>query len=229
MADNVLMTVDGAGIEAPKGTTVLDAALEYGICIPHLCHVRGLLPIGSCRLCIVEVVEGKRRKVTASCTLEVRDGMVVEANSEKIQRLRRNLAELLVAEAPSSRAVQDMAARCGVTDVRYPFRNKDCILCERCVRVCSEMWQGHAVGAVGRGKNRQVQHPFGTRPDTCKMCLACVDMCPMTILPCIGPFEPGEERLCGQCGSQLTMAEELPGACVKCELGRGFHCTRQRV
>ena len=62
-----------------------------------------------------------------------------------------NIAEMLVAEAPNSRAIQDMAVRCGVTDVRYPFRNKDCVLCGRCVRVCREVWQSKSLGFVGRG------------------------------------------------------------------------------
>ena len=222
----VTLSIDGATIRAINGTTVLDTALEYGICIPHLCHMPGIEPLGACRLCIVEVVKNGRAKVTTSCTLEVRQGIVVRTNSEKIRRLRRNLAELLVAEAPNSKAIQDIAARCGVTEVRYPFRNKDCVLCGRCVRVCSDMWQAKALGFVGRGKDRHVDFPFGVRPDFCKMCHSCVDLCPMTIIPCTGPMRPGEEHLCGLCGSQISMAETIPESCVQCELGKGFQCTR---
>ncbi|MCJ7751483.1 MAG: 2Fe-2S iron-sulfur cluster-binding protein [Armatimonadetes bacterium] len=220
------LTIDGATARAPKGRSVLDVALEYGICIPHLCHVPNLSDFGACRLCIVERVENGRSKVTTSCTLLVQDDMVIRTNTAKIRKLRRNIAELLVAEAPNSRAVQDIAVRCGVTKVRYPFRNRNCTLCGRCVRVCAEMWGARAIGFVGRGKERHVDFPFGVRPDFCKECNSCIQLCPMTITPCDGPMGPGEERLCGKCESQLMVTERIPDTCVLCDLGNGFNCAR---
>lgn len=222
----VTLTIDGATVRAPRGSSVLDAAMEYGICIPHLCHVPNLSDFGGCRLCIVEnVVEG-RAKITTSCTLRVQEGMVIRSNTDRIKRLRRNIAELLVAEAPNSRAIQDIAVRCGVKAVRYPFRNKHCVLCGRCVRMCTELWQAKAIGFVGRGNARHVDFPFAQRPDYCKRCWSCIQLCPMTITPCGGPMKPGEERLCGQCEGQLLTADRTPDACVWCDLGRGFSCTR---
>jgi NADH dehydrogenase/NADH:ubiquinone oxidoreductase subunit G len=229
MQEYVSLTLDGAQLQAPKGTSVLDAALSYGICIPHLCHLPGLSPYGACRLCIVEHVTNGRAKITTSCTLDVQDGMVIRTNSDTVRRMRRNIAELLVAEAPNSRAVQDIALRCGVKNVRYPFRNRDCILCGRCVRICAEMWQAKALGFVGRGADRHVSFPFAERPDFCKLCMTCVDLCPMTITPCDGPIHDGEEELCARCEGQLSMAEEIEDTCVRCELGRGFMCTRQEM
>jgi len=108
----------------------------------------------------------------------------------------------------------------------YPFHNKDCVLCGRCVRVCAEMWRANALGFVGRGKERRVDFPLGKRPDFCKRCNSCIDLCPMTIPPCPGPMKPGQEHLCGQCESQLSMVETMPESCVQCELGRGFNCVR---
>jgi predicted molibdopterin-dependent oxidoreductase YjgC len=183
MREYVTLIIDGAHIKTARGTSVLDAAIEYGICIPHLCHVPTLSDIGACRLCVVEQIVNGRSKVTTSCTLSVEDGMIIRSNTDKIRNLRRNLAELLVAQAPNSRAVQDMAVRCGVKEVRYPFKNADCILCGRCVRVCAEMWQAKAIGFVGRGKDRHVDFPFGVRPDFCKRCGSCTMLCPMTISP----------------------------------------------
>jgi len=226
MEQYVTLTIDGATVRAPKGRSVLDVAIEYGICIPHLCHVPTLSDFGACRLCIVERVENGRSKVTTSCTLLVQDDMVIRTNTEKIRKLRRNIAELLVAEAPNSRAVQDIAVRCGVTKVRYPFRNKNCTLCGRCVRVCAEMWGARAIGFVGRGKERHVDFPFGVRPDFCKECNSCIQLCPMTITPCDGPMAPGEERLCGKCAAQLMVTEKIPDTCVLCDLGNGFNCAR---
>jgi NADH dehydrogenase/NADH:ubiquinone oxidoreductase subunit G len=201
MLQYVNVNIDGAVIRATKGTSVLDAAIEYGICIPHLCHVPYLSDIGACRLCIVEHVQNGRSKVTTSCTLNVEEGMVIMTNTDKIRKLRRNLAELLVAQAPNSRAIQDIALRCGVKEVRYPFRNENCVLCGRCVRVCTEVWKARAIGFVGRGKDRHVAHPFSVRPDFCKKCGSCIQLCPMTITPCDGPMKPGKERLCSQCES----------------------------
>jgi len=226
MLQYVNISIDGANIKAVKGTSVLDTAIEYGFCIPHLCHVPNLTDIGACRLCIVENIVNGRSKVTTSCTLNVAEGMVILTNTEKIRRLRRNIAELLVAQAPNSRAIQDIAVRCGVKEVRYPFRNDDCVLCGRCVRVCSEIWKAQAIGFVGRGKDRRVDYPFGIKPDFCKGCSNCVQICPMTIPPCNGPMKPGEERLCGQCESQLMISEPMPGSCTWCRLGEGFGCGR---
>jgi len=150
----VTLNIDGATVRAAKVSSVLDAALEYGICIPHLCHYPTLSDAGVCRLCIVEHRVGDRTKITASCTLRVAEGMVIRTDTEKIKRLRRNIAELLVAEAPNSRAIQDIAVRCGVRDVRYPFRQGDCVQCGRCVGMCSQVWRADALGFAGRGEGR---------------------------------------------------------------------------
>jgi bidirectional [NiFe] hydrogenase diaphorase subunit len=227
MPKMVTIHVDGAAILTPEGSNVLEAALEAGICIPNLCHMPDVTPLGACRVCIVEVVEKGRTRMTASCTLEAKDGMVIRAHSEAAVRARRNIVELLLAEAPNSRAIQDLAVRVGVERVRYPMRNSSCVLCGRCVRACDEIWQSKSLGFVGRGHNRHVALPFNTRPEFCKRCYACVDLCPMTITPCPGPMAEG--AVCGLCGSQLSMAEKVPDTCVWCELGRGFQCTRWRL
>jgi len=226
MLQNVTINIDGADIKTTKGRSVLEVAIEYGICIPHLCHVPGLSDIGACRLCIVENIVDGKAKITTSCTLNVQDGMVIRSNTELIKKLRRNIAELIVAQAPNSRAIQDIAVRCGVKEVRYPFRNSDCILCGRCVRACAEIWGARAIGFIGRGKERHVERPLGMYDDVCKKCDYCIQICPMTITPCNGPIKPGEEYLCGNCESQLMIAEQTPESCVWCQLGEGFNCGR---
>ena len=57
MAQEVTISIDGAIIRVNRGLSVLDAALEHGICIPHLCRVPFLENIGACRLCIVEHIK----------------------------------------------------------------------------------------------------------------------------------------------------------------------------
>ena len=73
MKQYVTLTIDGAQVRAVKGASVLDAAIEYGICIPHLCHVPNLSDIGACRICIVEHIKDGKAKVTTSCTLNVQE------------------------------------------------------------------------------------------------------------------------------------------------------------
>ena len=227
MTEQIKLSINGAVLKATKGAYILDIALSYGICIPHLCYLPTMTGFGGCRLCIVEVGEGSNTKVTTSCTLEAKEGMVIHAHTEKILKARRNIAEMLVAEAPNSRAMQDIAVRCGVKDVRYPFRHKDCVLCGRCVRACTELWQSNSLGFVGRGQDRHVALPFNTRPEYCKECYSCIDLCPMVITPCDGPMKHGEEKLCGKCESQLSMAEGMEDTCVDCRLGEGFNCGRK--
>lgn len=226
MTQYVTVNINGFLIDAEKGASVLDAALGAGICIPHLCRLPNIPDLGACRLCIVEHIVNGRSKVTTSCTLRVEEGMVVYSNTEKIRKLRHNIAELLVAEAPNSRAVQDVAVRCGVTNVRYPFRNSDCILCGRCVRACTGYLGEKAIGFVGRGKDRRVASPFNLMSQLCNDCGRCIDLCPMTVVPCDGPMLPGEERLCGNCESKILTEDATLGTCIACYMGEGFQCER---
>ncbi len=227
MQQYVTLKIDDARVKAIKGASVLDAAMASGICIPHLCYVPVLKDSGACRLCIVEAVNDGRTKITASCTLNAEDGMVIRSNTERIRKLRKNIAELLVAQAPNSRAVQDIAVRCGVKEVRYPFRNDNCVQCGRCVRYCTEYSKANALGFVGRGRNRHVEFALGFRRDFCKKCGFCTEYCPMSVTPCGGAMKAGEGRLCGNCESQIATADKFSGVCVRCELGRGFGCVRQ--
>jgi NADH dehydrogenase/NADH:ubiquinone oxidoreductase subunit G len=70
MVHYVTLTIDGSIVKAHKGSSVLEAPIEYGICIPHLCHMPLLEDIGVCRLCIVEQVHNGKAKITTSCTLD---------------------------------------------------------------------------------------------------------------------------------------------------------------
>ncbi|MBT3312596.1 MAG: (2Fe-2S)-binding protein [Desulfobacterales bacterium] len=229
MTQQVTLNIDGALIRAAKGTSVLDAALDFGICIPHLCHVSNIEDIGSCRLCIVENIVNGRSKITTSCTLLVQDDMMILSNTDKIRRLRHNIAELLVSEAPNSRAMQDIALRCGVEETRYSFRNNDCILCGRCVRACTGEFGVKPLGFVGRGKDRRVEAPFNLRSKLCNECGRCIDLCPMVMPACDGPMETGKERLCGNCESKLSDTDLTLGYCVGCYFGEGIQCQRSPI
>src|SRR5690349_9511281 len=95
----VTVTVDGAPVIVPEGTSVMRAAAEAGVNIPKLCATDSLEPFGSCRLCLVEI-EG-RRGYPASCTTPVEDGMQVRTQSPKLSDLRRGVMELYFSDHPT--------------------------------------------------------------------------------------------------------------------------------
>ena len=88
----VSITINGAAVSVPEGTTIMEAAKTAGFPIPSLCYWKGLNEIGACRVCVVEV-EGVDRLVTA-CDEPVHDGMVVYTNSPRVRAARRKLWRL---------------------------------------------------------------------------------------------------------------------------------------
>jgi bidirectional [NiFe] hydrogenase diaphorase subunit len=204
MPETITITIDGQAVETTEGTSVLAAALGAGICIPNLCWLPQVAAIGACRVCLVEVERNGRTKMTASCTLDAKDGMVVHAHSENVLRARRNMVELLLAEAPQSPVIQALAARLGVESIRYPERESDCVLCGRCVAACAVVAGTGAKGFIGRGNHRHIGLPFYDQK-YCQKCDECNDRCPMNIAPVSKRGKPG-----GVCGSELSKNEEIP-------------------
>src|SRR5918996_4865374 len=92
------VTIDGQQVQVPPGTTLYDAAQAAGIAIPVLCHAPNLQPVAVCRMCVVEV-EGAR-VLQAACIRQAEDGMVVHTQSDKVQRSRAMLTELLMSDYP---------------------------------------------------------------------------------------------------------------------------------
>src|SRR4030067_2973270 len=123
------LTIDGQKASAAPDRSVLEVCRQSGIKIPALCYHPALPAYGACRLCLVEVEERGRSKITASCLFPVREGLVVRTNTDTVIQRRRIMGELLLARCPSSEAVQAIAAEIGVTESRFPKKNEDCILC----------------------------------------------------------------------------------------------------
>ncbi|AOZ68356.1 formate dehydrogenase subunit alpha [Rhodobacter xanthinilyticus] len=122
----VRLTIDGVAVTVPAGTSVMRAAAEAGISIPKLCATDSLEPIGSCRLCMVEI-DGMRG-TPASCTTPVHEGMQVHTQTEGLTRLRRGVMELYISDHPldcltcaanGDCELQDMAGAVGLREVRY--------------------------------------------------------------------------------------------------------------
>ena len=174
----ITLKIDDQQVSMESGSTVLEACTELGIKIPTLCYRKDLPSYGACRLCLVEVGVQARAKLKASCTYSVQEGLVVRTNSERVQRTRRVMAELLLARCPDSEKVKEVAAELGITETRFPKKNEDCILCGLCTRVCSELMKTGAIDFSGRGDTRKVGPAYDKHSPICMACGACQVVCP---------------------------------------------------
>ena len=105
----VKLTIDNNTIEIEEGSTVLGAAEKIGIRIPTLCYHEALSPIGSCRVCAVEVMTDGTSSLTSACACPVEEGLEVRTDSEKVEKFRRLAVELLLAQRPHSSKIQKLA------------------------------------------------------------------------------------------------------------------------
>ena len=113
------LRIDDLDVQAEEGDTILEAARFYGIDIPTLCHDDGLTPYGACRLCVVEIGEGKNAKLASSCTYPAQEGLRVRTHSRRVVNARKMIIELMVARCPNSKTVQDLASKYGIQKVRF--------------------------------------------------------------------------------------------------------------
>ena len=193
----VNLIIDGQHVEAEEGWTLLEAAGYYGVDIPTLCYREGLSPYSACRLCVVEVKRGARSRLVASCSCPVEEGMRVKTKTERVMKARKIIIELMLATTPNSRTLQCLASEYGVTRIRFKGEDRNCLLCGLCVRMCDEQMQGGAISFAHRGIEREVSMPFHKTPEACRECGACLYICPVCEIPCMGPMQPGE--LCNAC------------------------------
>jgi len=193
----ITLKINGIEAQSEEGWTILEAARFFGIEIPTLCHHDGLSAWGGCRLCVVEIGEGNNTKLVSSCTYPVSNGLVVRTHSQRVIGTRKVLVELLLASCPSSKTVQDLAAKLGVQKVRFKVDYEDCIYCGLCVRMCAEQMDAKAISFVNRGGSIKITTPFDRQSDVCRHCGACMYICPACQLRCQGPEPPGV--VCGRC------------------------------
>ncbi|HEX7927737.1 MAG TPA: 2Fe-2S iron-sulfur cluster-binding protein [bacterium] len=200
----VKLTIDGKEVTVPAGTTIWEAAKELGTDIPVLCHNPRLRPVGVCRMCVVDVGE---RVLAASCVRECAEGMKVTTGSEKIQRQRKMLTQLLLSEYPEHSLRQEatgqdellnLAREQGIDRVPVPDgsagspRGSDasspvigvdhqaCILCDRCIRACDELQHNDVIGRTGKGYHARIAFDLNNPmgDSTCVSCGECMAACP---------------------------------------------------
>ena len=198
------LTIDDKELETVKGKTVLEAALEGGIYIPHLCHHPDLKPVGTCGLCVVDVVG--MNEPPAACTTPAVEGMVVKTKTPQIDDMRRNAMEVLLENHPAECVECSQYLNCelqsvkqfiGIADevskkkqfkpiainTRNPLFVHDflrCIQCGRCVRACNELRGVGVLQFIQEGEAMRIGLP-GDRSlieAGCRFCGACVEVCP---------------------------------------------------
>jgi formate dehydrogenase alpha subunit len=229
------ITIDGRAIEFTGAPTILDAARAGGIRIPHLCAMRGLLPIGSCRVCVVEV-EGATVPM-AACTTPATDGARVTTRSDRLTRLRRQALQFVLLHHPLDCPVCDKAGECKLQDLAFelgvsdqPFRafpappqrvdklspliernDARCIRCGRCLAVCHEVQGVGAYRFTGRGFDARVDTQDGG-PLDCEFCGQCVAVCPVGALlsrPFLHAARVWDltaiDSACGYCGAGCVL------------------------
>jgi iron-only hydrogenase group A len=203
MNKQINLNIDGIPITVPEGTTIMQAADSVGVHIPRLCYHSKLSLYGGCRICVVEV-EGMK-VYPASCATAVSEGMVVKTHSKDILKARKEILELIFCNHPQGCQLcerngecelQGLAETLGLKEVpfqgdhkTYPkdtsslsvVRNPEkCILCGRCVRICSEVQGVNALTFAFRGFKTNVvpAYGMGLGESTCINCGQCTLVCP---------------------------------------------------
>jgi len=200
----VNIKINGNDYSVPYGTTVLEAARMANIDIPTLCYLKDINEIGACRLCLVEV-KGARGPVTACVYPIERDGTEILTNTPKIRQMRKMNLELLLSNhnkrclscvRSTNCELQKLCQEYGVDDSSYAGEktathydtsssaivrdNSKCILCRRCVAVCSKVQGIGVIGANNRGFDTEIGSAFeqNLANTSCVNCGQCIEACP---------------------------------------------------
>ncbi len=207
MEQMITLTIDGVKVEVPAGTSVLEAAKSAHINIPTLCYLKDTNAIGACRMCVVDT---GARALQASCVLPATEGMNVKTNTPEIRSYRKTLLELVLSNhdkkcltcvRSQNCELQEMCKDLGVDsgdtyagkmneyaiDDASPSivrDNNKCILCRRCVAVCSKVQKVGVIGAVNRGFTTSIESPWNLKLNdmACINCGQCITACPVGAL-----------------------------------------------
>lgn len=232
----IRVIINGREVLAPLGVTILEAAKQAGIDIPTLCHHRALVPIGACRICVVDV-KGQRN-LQAACAFPISEGMEIETESPRVVAARKLVLDMLFSERnhycpfceiSGDCELQNLGYRYGIDHWVYPtytqafpldatrmhfvMDQNRCVLCQRCARACGELVANHTLGLRQRGAESMIHAdadvPFGE--STCISCGTCLQVCPT------GSLVDRRSSFMGR-GDQT---ERIKSVCNKCSVGCG--------
>src|SRR5512138_67992 len=195
---SITVVMDGKQLTVDEGKTILEAARENGIDIPTICFHEATTANGLCRMCVVEV-EGMRL-LQPACIVKAGQEMKVKTRSERVDRARRTILEMLASTMDLSDApeILSMMDEYGASNERFPGAERresevkddnpmyirdysKCLLCWRCVQVCaSDAQYTYAINFEGRGFETQIGTFFerSIPETTCVLCGQCVGVCP---------------------------------------------------
>jgi len=178
----ILLQIDGKAVEAREGMTILQAAQSAGISIPTLCTQDKLEPYGACRICTVEAEVRGRTTLVAACLYPAERDLVVRTRTETVNKIRKMIVQLLLAHAPDSPVLQDLAREYGANGTRFEKEPAFCILCGVCVRYCAEVKKKNAIAFVDRGTKRDISFIPEIASLECWNCKECFPLCPTSYL-----------------------------------------------
>ena len=198
------ITINNQSLEVLEGLTILEACKSVGFKIPTLCYLQDVSSNASCGVCVVEVTGAK--SLLRSCITKVSEGMEITTNSQRVMEARKMNVELLLANHPQDCLICDRNQNCELQELTFTFginekrfvrtrkahleidnsslsltRNPEkCILCGRCVAVCSEMQTVKAIDFSGRGLKSKISTYLdqGLGVVACTNCGQCALVCP---------------------------------------------------
>ncbi|MBW2116014.1 MAG: FAD-dependent oxidoreductase, partial [Deltaproteobacteria bacterium] len=173
----ITFKLNGKEVQGEEGQYILQVAEKHGVEIPTLCYHKALEPAGMCRLCTVELFDGRRTRFVTACNYPIWEGMEVNTDTEAIREGRKLIVELLLARCPDVPLLKELATKYDIKEPRFKEEGDDCILCGLCVRICEKMGNS-ALSLTGRGVDIKVDTPFHVQTDVCMACGACAFVCP---------------------------------------------------
>ncbi len=176
------LQVDGKEVAAKEGMTILEAARSVGVSIPTLCDHEKLAPYGACRICTVEADTNGRTNLLAACQHPVEKDLVVRTRTEKVEKIRKVLLEQMLAHAPDSEQLMELAKEYGADKNAFERESSFCILCGLCVRYCAEIKKKHAISFFDRGAKREIAFIPEIAVKECWDCKECFPLCPTSYL-----------------------------------------------
>lgn len=217
MKKMINININGQTAQIESGAYLMPALKAQGIELPTLCQHKDLDPVGSCRLCLVEVEEKGVKRLVTSCDYKVTEEVNVASDSPRALKQRKMLAEMYLGRWPQVRTVQRIAKHYGLEKSRFTSELTDenvnaCVLCTRCVRACKQFTLEEIIHFSGRGYGRHLTMPFHEPDQHCVSCTSCSYVCPTAAISIVDdrnhPVDPKKIRNAGmRVNAEMSMLD----------------------